>query len=493
LPASQSALAAGSFGFGYDALSRRTSLTRPNGVNTSYSYDGLSHLLSVLHQAGTTVLDGAGYTYDPAGNRLSKANYLNGVTSNYSYDLLYELTQVTQGASTTESYTYDAVGNRLSSSGVPNYSYNSSNELTSNSNGSYTYDAAGNTLTDASGRSYTWDFENRLVQAVVPGQNGGTTTFKYDPFGRRIYKSSPTWTGGFVYDGPNLIETLNTSGVEVASYAQTQNIDETLAELRGSTTDYYATDGLGSTTSLSSSAGALANTYTYDSFGNTTALTGTVRNSFQYAGREFDPETGLYFNRARYFDPSAGRFLSQDPIRFTGGVNFYRYTRNNPVVRTDPSGYQGGCPPQSPNCVPVDPDSPYQGPDGLWYNTTEWNGQPDPTPPLPDSGPAPSPSPEKPGPLCDCDSNAEYWSRYFKILDEANDKRLTALWWTLGISGGNAVAEKGFEHWGAEVVGGVVAPVVEGLDLGHFTYENVEIDTEVDREVEALKRAMGCK
>jgi YD repeat-containing protein len=70
------------------------------------SYDGLSHLLSVLHQTGSTTLDGAGYTYDPAGNRTAKTNYLNGATSNYSYDPLYQLTQVAQGTSTTESYSY---------------------------------------------------------------------------------------------------------------------------------------------------------------------------------------------------------------------------------------------------------------------------------------------------------------------------------------------------------------------------------------------------
>jgi YD repeat-containing protein len=85
----------------------------------------------------------------PTGNRTSKTNDQSGLTSNYAYDPLYELTQVTQDASTTESYSYDAVGNRLSSSGVPTYSYNSSNELTQNSLGSYTYDANGNTLSDA--------------------------------------------------------------------------------------------------------------------------------------------------------------------------------------------------------------------------------------------------------------------------------------------------------------------------------------------------------
>jgi len=307
-------------------------------VNTSYSYDSVSHLLSVLHQAGVNTLDGASYTYDAAGNRTVKTNYLNSTTSNYTYDPLYELTQVTEGSSTTESYSYDFVGNRLSSSGVPNYSYNSSNELTSTSNGSYTYDANGNTLSDPSGKQYTWDFENRLMQAVVPGTNGGTTTFKYDPFGRRIYKQSPNATSVFVYDGNNLLESVNGAGSEVASYTQGQLIDEPLAELRGSTTDYYAADGLGSITSLSSSTGALANTYTYDSFGNTTASTGTVRNYFQYTAREFDSETNLYFYRARYFDPNSGRFLSEDPMRFTMGANFFPYVHNDPMNRIDPFG-----------------------------------------------------------------------------------------------------------------------------------------------------------
>src|SRR5437660_2038222 len=104
----------GSFGFTYDALSRRTQMTRPNGLKSIYAYDNLSRLLSVLHQRGATTLDGASYTVDNAGNRTAKTDQLAVVTSNYTYDPIYELTQVTQAA-TTESYTYDAVGNRLSS------------------------------------------------------------------------------------------------------------------------------------------------------------------------------------------------------------------------------------------------------------------------------------------------------------------------------------------------------------------------------------------
>ena len=239
---------AGSFGFGYDALSRRTQVTRPNGVITNYSYDSLSRLLSVLHQTGSTTLDGASYTYDNAGNRTSKTNYLNGITENYTYDALYQLTQVTQGGGTTESYSYDAVGNRLSSVGVPQYNYNSSNELTSNSSGSYTYDANGNTLTDSSGKQYTWDFENHLTQVVNPGV--GTTTFRYDPFGRRIQKSGPLGTTNFLYDGPNLIEEVDGGGNVLASYTFSRKIDQPLSVLRSGVTSYYEQDGIGSVSAL---------------------------------------------------------------------------------------------------------------------------------------------------------------------------------------------------------------------------------------------------
>ena len=360
----------GQFGFSYDALSRRTQLTRPNGVNTSYTYDNLSRLLSVLHQTGGTTLDGAAYTYDLAGNRTSKTNYLNSVTENYNYDAIYQLTQVQQGGTTTESYSYDAVGNRLSSLGMSPYAYNSSNELTSTPAATYTYDHNGNTLskTDISGTTrYSWNYyTNRLDQVTLPG-GAGTVTFKYDPFGRRIQKSGPLGTTNYLYDGTNLLEEVDNAGNLLARYTQGTNVDEPLAEFRPATS-YYESDGLGSVTSLSGSSGTIVTTYSYDTFGQLISSTGTVLNPFQYTARDFDAETALRFYRARYYDPDSGRFLSEDPIRFKDGVNFYSYVKNSPVSKFDPtglarcdyyiqngSGHQGWlyCLPDDPRNTPV--------------------------------------------------------------------------------------------------------------------------------------------
>ena len=367
---------AGSFGFSYDALSRRTQMTRPNSVTTNYTYDTLSRLLSVLHQLSGSTIDGAVYTVDSAGNRKTKADQLAQVTSNYSYDAIYELTGVTQGSNTTESYSYDPVGNRLSSLGVSSYTNNSSNELTSNSNASYTYDTNGNTTSETASSNttnYAWDYENRLTSVTLPN-SGGTVTFKYDPAGRRIQKvftqGSTSTTTNYVYDGkgPNLIEEVDNNGNVTARYVHGLRLDEPLAELRSGTTSYYQMDGMGSATSLSSGAGALANTYTYDAFGKLTASSGSLTNPFRYTGREFDSETNLYFYRARYYDPNVGRFVSGDPVQFKGGINFYAYVGNNPINYRDPSGQS----PQ-PDWLPIPFHGKWCGPNWTGGHLEEYN------------------------------------------------------------------------------------------------------------------------
>jgi RHS repeat-associated protein len=117
-----------------------------------------------------------------------------------------------------------------------------------------------------------------------------------------------------------------------------QNIEEPLAMDRSGTIDYYEQDGLGSVTSLTASSGSVAQSYTYDSFGNTTNSSGSLTNYFRYTGREFDTETNLYYYRARYYDPATGRFISEDPLGFSAGHNFYAYVRNSPIGNFDPAG-----------------------------------------------------------------------------------------------------------------------------------------------------------
>ena len=98
--------------------------------------------------------------------------------------------------------------------------------------------------------------------------------FKYDPFGRRVQKSSASGTTNYPYDGDNPLEEVDASGDSLARYTQGRGPDEPLAELRSGATSYYEADDLGTIASLSNSAGALANTDTYDTFGNLAASTG---------------------------------------------------------------------------------------------------------------------------------------------------------------------------------------------------------------------------
>jgi RHS repeat-associated protein len=362
-----SAFTTGSFGFSYDALSRRTQMTRPNSVTTNYTYDSLSRLLTVLHQLSGATLDGTGYSLDSAGNRIAKTDQRIAVTSSYGYDAVYQLLSATQGSSTTESYIYDPVGNRTSSLGVSSYSNNASNELTSTSNATYTYDLNGNTTSksDSTGTTtYTWDYENRLTQATLPG-SGGSVSFKYSPLGTRVYKSSSLATSIYIYDGDDVIEEVNSTGAAVARYARTENIDEPIAMLRNGATSYYQADGLGSTSSLSSATGSLTQTYSFDSFGKTTSA-GALVNPFQYSGHEFDSETNLYFYRARYYDPSTGRFLSEDSIRGRHIFpNYYKYVLNSPLNWVDHDGAANVPAPLNPNGTPMPPPvAPPNGKDG---------------------------------------------------------------------------------------------------------------------------------
>lgn len=252
---------------------------------------------------------------------------------------------------------------------------------------------------------------------MVPGTNGGTTTFKYDPFGRRIQKSGPLGITNYLYDGANSIEEVDNGGSVLARYTQDQAIDQPLSELRSGAISNYEFDGIGSVTSLSSSNGALASTYTFDSFGKLTASTGTLTNPFQYTGRDFDSETGLFYYRARYYDPLGGRFISEDPIGLSGGINEYAYVRNDPTRLVDPFGLDGGPwhPPAGVHTKCLETDSCQAIKGKLWIlnrmitSHTGW----DSNVPSPRGGNRHSrPSPGNPG-----GDLGQLWAQYAECLD----------------------------------------------------------------------------
>jgi RHS repeat-associated protein len=191
-------------------------------------------------------------------------------------------------------------------------------------------------------------FTQHVVRVILSGVTwlgtcqGGNPDWWRTLFGATVY----------LYDGTNAVEEVDSVGNVLARYTQGLAVDQPLAELRSGVATYYQQDDLGSVTSLSSSFGTLAATYTSDTFGRLTASTGTVTNPFQYTGRELDSETNIYYYRARYYDQNIGRFIGEDPTKFSGGIDFYKYGEENPANRTDPSGTQSCCS-ISVSCLPT--------------------------------------------------------------------------------------------------------------------------------------------
>jgi RHS repeat-associated protein len=286
-------------GLGYDHANRRTSLTYPNGTSTSYGYDVASRLTGITHNGSSGIIEALTYQYDAAGNRTS-------LTRN------------------------NAVASVLPAA-VASATYDAANEQTAFAGATLTYDNNGN-LTNDGVNTYVWDTRNRLVSI----SGGVTASFKYDALGRRTSKVVGSAASQFLYDGNDVAAEIG-GGAVGANYLRSLNIDEPFIRQTGTGNEFYHTDALGSALALSNAQGNSGATYTYEPFGKTT-VTGTSSNAFQFTGRENDG-TGLYYLRARYYQPRVQRFMSEDPIGFAGGdVNFYGYVRQNPILMTDPSG-----------------------------------------------------------------------------------------------------------------------------------------------------------
>jgi len=327
----------GTVKYTYDADGRRKTMTASGQSVINYYYNKASQLTSIV-QGSSTV----GFAYD-SDRRRTSLTLPNGVVATYSYDAASQLTGISyQGGALSAAnlvYTYDQAGRRVGVSGslastqlpaaVASAAYNANNQLTKWGATALTYDLNGNTLNDGT-NAYTWDARNRLVSA-----NNNGATFAYDPLGRRVSKKILTASTSFLYDGVNPVQEL--SGTTVTANLLIGGVDERFTRTTATETDNYLTDALGSTVELTSATGATEEQYSYSPFGSQNATGGTTTNSYTYTGRETDG-LGINYYRARYYNPTTGRFLSEDPLGFGGGINEYTYALGSPLNLVDPSG-----------------------------------------------------------------------------------------------------------------------------------------------------------
>jgi len=284
---------------GYDSVGRQTSLTLPNGIKVAYAYDNADQLTGISYaKADGTALGGLAYTYDAAGQRT-------------------------------------ALGGTLAQSGLPQAinqnQYDANNRLISRDGVAYTYDQNGN-LTSDGVRSYVWNARNQLVSLTG---GGDSAAYLYDGLGRRRQATINSVATATLYDGWNPVQLKNGAAV-LENRLTGLGLDANYARVRGGVVESYLSDALGSTLQLRDAGQNLTAGYTYDPYGGTVG-TPPSTNVVKYTGREQDLGD-LYYYRNRYYKPSVGRFVSEDPIGLQGGANLYGYVNGNPVSYLDPDG-----------------------------------------------------------------------------------------------------------------------------------------------------------
>ncbi|MGE0496111.1 MAG: RHS repeat domain-containing protein [Vulcanimicrobiota bacterium] len=330
-------------GYGYDDNGNLTSTSYSNGVTASMDYDERDRVTQMTYLRGTSepllTLD---YTYDVVGNvaTMHRETATSELTRRYTYDLRDQLTRVEQslpgtGFAQLESFQYDDNMNRTQRDGVA-ASHNSADQLTSTAGQSMVYMLTG-AISSITGGGANKSFSGYNYADLPQFYNDPSSqvSYTYDALNRRISRSVNGSSRGYLWAGSEVLREL-AAGDEV--FYLLGNGRE--AVLRNGGYSTYARDRLGSTVMLFDETGNVEAEWDYTAYGEPQALqlAPDTYNPFLFTGQQYDREEGQYYLRARYYNPTLGRFLVRDPIGYQGGMNLYAYCGNNPINCTDPSG-----------------------------------------------------------------------------------------------------------------------------------------------------------
>jgi len=344
----------------FDAAGNLAAMRYGNGITNQYQYDSLNRLTNLTWKLTGNPVAGFAYQLNAGGTRTNLVETINtqptalNYTYAWQYDNLYRLTNENISAIGSLGYAYDPAGNRTNrlvtgSLSLANQTptYNTNDCLLSD-----TCDYNGNTTASAT-NVYYYDGMNRLI-----GFNEWSIAYTYDGDGNRLRKKTTDPITYYLVDDrnpsgyPQVVEEYyqphNDHGYPLLSrvynyglglISQQQINTNTLFP---SVLSYYGCDGHGSVRFLTDTNGNITDTYTYDAYGNLIGQTGSTPNNYLYGGQQYDPDLGLYYNRARYLNPNTGRFWTQDT--YTGNnedplsLHKYLYCQDNPVDNDDPSG-----------------------------------------------------------------------------------------------------------------------------------------------------------
>jgi len=328
----------------YDAVGNLTQLTYPGNKRLSYNYDSLNRLVSVSIDWLSRTMT---YQYDAA-NRLTDISHFNGMHTGITLDQANRLTGlVHEGSGVLASYSFalDENGNRIQEiarmpilpAGLINdevtHNYNPQrNRLLSSSSDSFTYDNEGQ-QTQKSNVNYQFDAMHRLTHL------GDNHSFNYDGVGNRIAATRNGVSTQYLHDAAgNLIAEANESGQITHYYIYGKGLAAMVTA--GGAVYVYHFDGTGHTVAMTDSARVAVNRYAYSPYGEVLGEQETIPQPFKYAGQVgiFAEADNIYYMRARYYDAKTGRFISEDPAGFDGGINRYAYAGGNPAIYVDPNG-----------------------------------------------------------------------------------------------------------------------------------------------------------